>query len=141
MYTRRELPVALLGDERTYARWIKANSIRDSSGKIAEFRSILSAAGQELSAAGVRNVQYVIKFLAELSKKSETTKMTQRNIAIVLAPTLLRPGDKGSEFIYSREDRDLKNKLPCRPSFSLILFFCDYPITDRESAIFLYRYT
>ena len=95
MYTRRELPVALLGDERTYARWIKANSIRDSSGKIAEFRSILSAAGQELSAAGVRNVQYVIKFLAELSKKSATTKMTQRNIAIVLAPTLLRPGNKG----------------------------------------------
>ena len=93
--TFRELPVALLGDERTYARWIKANSIRDAGAKIAEFRSILSPAGQELSAAGVRNVQYVVKFLAELSKKSETTKMTQRNIAIVLAPTLLRPGNKG----------------------------------------------
>ena len=34
----------------------------------------MSPAGTDLSAAGVRNVQYVIKFLAELSKKSETTK-------------------------------------------------------------------
>jgi hypothetical protein len=41
-------------------------------------------------------VQYVIKFLSELSTKSEQTKMTQRNIAIVLAPTLLKPGgDRG----------------------------------------------
>ena len=111
----RELPVALLGDERTYARWIKANSIRDSLCKIGEFRSILSPAGQELSAAGVRNVQYVIKFLTELSKKSETTKMTQRNIAIVLAPTLLRPGDKGSEAMS--EDRVLNVNI----NFGIIL--------------------
>ena len=100
--------MALLGDERTYARWIKANSIRDTSAKIAEFRSILSPAGQELSAAGVRNVQYVIKFLAELSKKSATTKMTQRNIAIVLAPTLLRPGNKGG-YEHTLEARNQTN--------------------------------
>ncbi len=85
--------MSLLGDDRTYARWIRASAIADQGKRIEEFKSILSPAGQELSAASVRNVQYLVKFLKELSTKSDQTKMTQRNIAIVLAPTLLRPAD------------------------------------------------
>lgn len=90
----RELPVSLLGDDKTYTRWIRASQITDLDKRIAEIKSILSPAGQELSAAAARNVQYLTKFLVELSTKCEQTKMTQRNIAIVLAPTLLRPSDK-----------------------------------------------
>ena len=97
----RELPVSLLGDIRAYNRWIKASTIENHAEKIIEFQDILK---EELSEAVVKNVQYVIKFLSTLSAKSQTTKMTPHNIAIVLGPTLLWP-DRD----FKMEQKSLEN--------------------------------
>jgi hypothetical protein len=95
----RELPISLLGDDQAYARWIRASTVKNSEERLTEFASILS---QNLSSEARKNVQYVIRFLSELSTKCETTKMTLRNIAIVLAPTLLRAtSDKGPQLEHS----------------------------------------
>ncbi|TRY62697.1 hypothetical protein TCAL_07965 [Tigriopus californicus] len=89
----RELPVPLLGGRDAYDRWIQSSVMRDERKKIKEFQSILD---EEVSTSIKKNIQYVIKFLQELSKKSKATKMTPRNIAIVLGPNLLW-SDRGFE--------------------------------------------
>jgi hypothetical protein len=82
----RELPVPLLGEGKTYDKWIRAAEIQDSGQRIRAMRQILQT---DLSESVVKNIQYVIKFLRLLSKNSQTTKMTPHNISIVMGPTLL----------------------------------------------------
>ncbi len=82
----RELPDPLLGGGATYDRWLRASRLPSLPERLASFRDILLT---EHSAPVRENIQYVIKFLHELSCRSEETKMTPRNISIVLGPTLL----------------------------------------------------
>ena len=43
----------------------------------------------KLPQANFDNLQYLIKFLSELSRNQEVNKMTPQNIAIVIAPNLI----------------------------------------------------
>ena len=84
----RELPVPLLGrkQEHVHDRWIAVTNLSTDAEKIREIRYILK---EELPSPVVVNIQYVIKFLAEITRKSKTNKMTPSNIGIVIGPTLL----------------------------------------------------
>ncbi len=89
----RELPQPLLGGGAVYDRWVRSARLPGHSERMAEFRDILRS---EHSAAARDNIQYVVKFLHELSSKSEETKMTPRNISIVMGPTLLWSSGRSS---------------------------------------------
>ena len=80
----RELPTPLLG--KNYHRWANASNIDRPRERVQEIRKILR---QEVTAKVAKNIQYVFKFLLELSTKSQVTKMDVHNIAIVLGPNLL----------------------------------------------------
>lgn len=99
----RELPTPLLlppceigpsGDHRAssggtsgvYNRWIEASQVQSQYDRLLIIRQIVR---EELPPRVSLNVQFLVKFLAELSKMSRETKMTPHNIAIVLGPTLL----------------------------------------------------
>lgn len=84
----RELPVPLLGRKQNhvYDRWLGSVKLATPAEMVREIRYILK---EELPPPVVTNIQYVVKFLAELSKKSQTNKMTPHNMGIVLGPTLL----------------------------------------------------
>ena len=83
----RELPEPLLanGDASLYDRWIEAGAEADEAERVRRIADIL----KDLSEPTAKNAQYLTKFLNELSAKSGTTKMTPRNIGIVLGPNLL----------------------------------------------------
>jgi len=82
----RELPEPLLGGGSTYDLWLRASKLTSASERLAAYAAILD---RERSSQARRNIQFVIKFLHTLSEKSEETKMTPRNISIVVGPTLL----------------------------------------------------
>lgn len=94
----RELPVPLLtgGSARLYEKWISIGGLRDSKERAEEIRNIFETETDVLSELVIKNIQYLTKFLNELSSKSGTTKMTPRNISIVLGPTLIWSSDRHS---------------------------------------------
>lgn len=79
--------MALLGrkQEHVHDRWIAVPKLPTEEAQIREIRYIL----KELPAPVLINVQYMIKFLYELTRKSTSNKMTPNNLGIVLGPTLL----------------------------------------------------
>ena len=82
----RELPVPFLGskDPMVYKKWLDASRL-PTNERTQEIRNIIQLLPKEI----VLNIQYLVKFLSELSTKSKETKMTPHNIAICLGPTLL----------------------------------------------------
>ena len=83
----RELPVPFLGrkDPLVYHNWLRAAALPSNTQRVPEIRHIINTLPAEIQL----NVQYVVKFLTELSSRSKETKMTPHNIAICLGPTLL----------------------------------------------------
>ena len=83
----RELPVPFLGrkDPVVYHKWLKAAVLPSNTQRVPEIRNIINTLPAEIQL----NVQYVVKFLTELSSRFKETKMTPHNIAICLGPTLL----------------------------------------------------
>ena len=84
----RELPVPLLSRQESYVfnRWIQVPLLRTKENKIKEIRYILK---EDLPEKVVVNIQYIVKFLAQLAKECSSNKMTPRNLGIVLGPSLL----------------------------------------------------
>ena len=84
----RELPVPLLGrkNDNVYERWIRVTELNSKDEKIREIRYILK---EELQEKIVINIQYMMKFLSELTGKSKVNKMTPGNLGIVLGKLFL----------------------------------------------------
>ena len=84
----RELPIPLLGrkEDYVYDRWTAVPLLRNKDSRIREIRYILK---EDLPERVVVNIQYLVKFLAELTKESASNKMTPKNLGIVLGPSLL----------------------------------------------------
>jgi hypothetical protein len=83
----RELPVPFLGrkDSTIYHSWLQAATLASNQERVDEICNIIN----NLPADITLNIQYLVKFLSELSSKAEETKMTPHNIAICLGPTIL----------------------------------------------------
>lgn len=83
----RELPVPFLGreDKAIYDKWIQVAGLPSSQQRIDGIRKILDNFPENISL----NIQYLVKFLSELSIKAKETKMTPHNISICLGPTIL----------------------------------------------------
>ena len=83
----RELPVPFLGreDKSIYDKWIEAANLSSSQQRVDGIREILSSFSENVTL----NIQYLVKFLSELSIKAKETKMTPHNISICLGPTIL----------------------------------------------------
>ncbi len=102
----RELPLPLLSrKEHVHDRWIAVTNLTTDAEKIREIRYILK---EELVPPVVVNIQYLVKFLAELTRKSKTNKMTPNNLGIVLGPTLLWRSSGGAADEHSNIDRVIK---------------------------------
>eukprot|EP01132_Coremiostelium_polycephalum_P006264 gene6264-7804_t len=72
---------------------VRSSSIREKSAKLAFFKSLLSALPKDNSDL----LQVVLKFLYTIHLNSDRNKMTSSNLAIVFAPTLLRPKEESLE--------------------------------------------
>jgi hypothetical protein len=103
----RELPVPLLGRRQNHVhdRWIAVTNLPTEEARIREIRYILK---EELPPSVVVNIQYMVKFLAELTRKSKTNKMTPGNLGIVLGPTLMWRTGGGAACEQSNIERVIK---------------------------------
>jgi len=103
----RELPVPLLGrkNDNVYERWIRVTELNSKDEKIREIRYILK---EELQEKIVINIQYMMKFLSELTGKSKVNKMTPGNLGIVLGPTLLRRSGAAAASELGNTDKVIK---------------------------------
>ena len=103
----RELPVPLLGrkHDSVYDRWIKVVSLNSREAKIREIRYILK---EELPSKVVVNIQYMVKFLSEITGKCKINKMTPGNLGIVLGPTLLRQSGSAAASELVNTDKVIK---------------------------------
>ena len=83
----RELPIPFLGgkDSTVYHKWLHAATLASTQERVDEIRNIINSFSVDITL----NIQYLVKFLSELSSKAEETKMTPHNIAICLGPTIL----------------------------------------------------
>ena len=84
----RELPVPLLGrkEGHVHDRWVEVPALPTKEARVKEIRYILK---EDLPSNVVINIQYLVKMLAELTKKSDVNKMTTSNLGIVIGPSLL----------------------------------------------------
>ncbi|EFA75183.1 RhoGAP domain-containing protein [Heterostelium album PN500] len=76
-----------------YKNFLGAYDIKDKNAKIAFIKSLLSALPKE----NQEILQMVLKFLYTVQLHQEKNKMTSANIAIVFAPTMLRPKEESFE--------------------------------------------
>ena len=67
-------------------RWVEVPALPTKEAKVKEIRYILK---EDLPSNVVINIQYLVKMLAELTKKSDVNKMTTSNLGIVIGPSLL----------------------------------------------------
>ncbi|KAJ8363334.1 hypothetical protein SKAU_G00121650 [Synaphobranchus kaupii] len=86
----RELPEPLMTFE-LYSDWLKVAGEKEVSDRLEHLKGVLRKLPQE----NYNNLQYLMKFLACLSEQEAATKMSPKNIAIVLGPNLLWPRMEG----------------------------------------------
>jgi len=87
-YYLRELPDPLFCS--AYARqWAATNAIKDDRRRMKEIDRLLD----EIPAANKRNIEFLFKFLAQLTVEEVTNKMSISNLIVVLGPNLLWESD------------------------------------------------
>jgi len=103
----RELPVPLLGrrEGHVHDRWIEVPGLPSKEARVKEIRYILK---EELTSEVVINIQYLVKMLAELTKKSDVNKMTTSNLGIVIGPSLLWKSGGGAASQQNNIERVIK---------------------------------
>jgi len=83
-YYLRELPDPLFCS--AYARqWAATNAIKDDRRRMKEIDRLLD----EIPSANKRNIEFLFKFLAQLTVEEVTNKMSISNLIVVLGPNLL----------------------------------------------------
>ncbi|XP_035207845.1 rho GTPase-activating protein 44-like [Stegodyphus dumicola] len=82
----RSLPEPLLTFE-LYDQWMNAAVEADHDTRLRALWSVVNS----LPEAHLKNLRYLIKFLAKLCKNSDVNKMSVQNISIVIGPNLLWP--------------------------------------------------
>ena len=82
----RELPDPLLAGS-LYNEWLEAGQCEDASERADLIFNLLQH--DNLPIENFRNIQYLFRFLYEVSQNAERNKMTATNLSIVLTPNLL----------------------------------------------------
>ncbi|GIY23114.1 hypothetical protein CEXT_108872 [Caerostris extrusa] len=82
----RTLPEPLL-TYQLYDQWMEAAAEPDHDTRLTSLWSVVNS----LPDTHLKNLRYLIKFLAKLCQNSEVNKMSIQNIAIVIGPNLLWP--------------------------------------------------
>ena len=82
----RELPEPLLGPE-LYTEWLEAGRLDDNSERFDLVWNLLQH--EALPRENYRNIQYLFRFLHEVSKLEERNKMSPSNLAIVITPNVV----------------------------------------------------
>ncbi|XP_055993443.1 SH3 domain-binding protein 1 [Sorex fumeus] len=85
----RELPEPLMTFD-LYDDWMRAASLKEAGPRLEALKEVCG----RLPPENLRNLRYLLKFLARLAEEQEVNKMTPSNIAIVLGPNLLWPPEK-----------------------------------------------
>ena len=84
----RELPEPLFGAE-LYPDWLEAGRIDDNEKRFDLVWNLLQH--EALPRENYRNIQYLFRFLHEVSKLEERNKMSPSNLAIVITPNVVSP--------------------------------------------------
>ena len=82
----RELPEPLFGAD-LYPDWLEAGRLDDSSERFDAVWNLLQH--ENLPRENYRNIQYLFRFLHEVSKLEEKNKMSPGNLAIVITPNVV----------------------------------------------------
>ena len=82
----RELPEPLFGAE-LYPDWLEAGRLDDNSERFDLVWNLLQH--EALPRENYRNIQYLFRFLHEVSKLEERNKMSPSNLAIVITPNVV----------------------------------------------------
>ncbi|KAF8769958.1 Rho GTPase-activating protein 44 like protein [Argiope bruennichi] len=82
----RSLPEPLL-TYQLYDQWMEAAMEPDHDARLRALWSVVNS----LPETHLRNLRYLIKFLARLCQNSEVNKMSVQNVAIVIGPNLIWP--------------------------------------------------
>ena len=82
----RELPEPLFGAE-LYPDWLEAGRVEDSKKRQDLVWNLLQH--DCLPVENYRNIQYLFRFLHEVSKLEERNKMSPSNLAIVITPNVV----------------------------------------------------
>ena len=82
----RELPEPLFGAE-LYPDWLEAGRLDDNSERFDLVWNLLQH--EALPRENYRNIQYLFRFLHEVSKLEERNKMSPSNLSIVITPNVV----------------------------------------------------
>lgn len=84
----RKLPTPLITYD-VYDRLIEAASIQDKEAKLAAMKEAV----EQLPKVNYDTLEYLMKHLARVVAQEKENLMTSMNIAVVFAPTIMRPVD------------------------------------------------
>ena len=82
----RELPEPLFGAD-LYPDWLDAGRLDDTAERFDAVWNLLQH--ESLPRENYRNIQYLFRFLHEVSKHEERNKMSPSNLAIVITPNVV----------------------------------------------------
>lgn len=99
----REMPEPLFGSE-LYQDWLEAGALEGEDKGDAVWNLLQH---EQLPRENYRNIQYLFKFLHEVTTYSEQNKMTASNLAIVITPNVVWE----SEAIHDPMDVSVSNRL------------------------------
>ena len=128
----------LLGrkEGHVHDRWVEVPALPTKEARVKEIRYILK---EDLPSNVVINIQYLVKMLAELTKKSDVNKMTTSNLGIVIGPSLLwKIGGSTTS-----QQNNIEKVIKVRSEFKKILFLSNIPASPNlvEGAIMIISVT
>jgi len=82
----RELPEPLMGAE-LYQDWLQAGQLEGETDRFDAIWNLLQC--EQLPKENYRNIQYLFRFLHEVSRLEERNKMSASNLAIVITPNVI----------------------------------------------------
>uniref|UniRef100_A0A915J625 Uncharacterized protein n=1 Tax=Romanomermis culicivorax TaxID=13658 RepID=A0A915J625_ROMCU len=118
----RRLPDPLLTD-RFYLEFIQANRIDDNSARLRKLKQTI----HKLPRANYETTKYLMFHLRRIVQHSEINKMEAKNLALMFAPSIIRPGsDSMATMVSHMSDQ-------CKIIESLILY-CDWLFSAPETS-------
>lgn len=82
----RELPEPLMGAD-LYQDWVEAGQLAEETDRFDAIWNLLQ--DEQLPRENYRNIQYLFRFLHEVSRYEEKNKMSASNLAIVITPNVI----------------------------------------------------
>ena len=134
----RELPDPLFGGS-LYNEWLEAGQCEDSGERADLIFNLLQH--DNLPMENFRNIQYLFRFLFEVSKMEDRNKMTASNLAIVITPNVIWDNEGTSDpmdiTVSSRLARVVEQIISQYQWFFKVQIFSRILLNDTECLILL----